>query len=440
MVLFKDERNVCASKKVSKVIKPENIEEKIVWFSIVGTYIYYPLGALYFIGPICGYVLLFILVIRWFKQVQQSKIPNSEKIQIPVVTWIWVVGMLIELLALVMGHMDWELGLSQLVKSTFGWAKGWALLAIFPLAGSLKIRPCLIYRAVSILCVQTLIIAPFLVAFSFLKININYVSILNKLGGAGDIFFQVQLYDLHEQEGEIRFPFFTPWSPALGLLGNIYFPLVFKERNLRLRAIGIITCILICYLSKSRMALMCLPLVVLSLLGIQKILNPIFLVISGIGALVLGVVGTFVEKNVSMAWEEIRSSRAASTRVRDALQNIALERFRDAPIWGHGIVETGPKIVEHMPIGSHHTIISLLYIKGIVGLLGFLLPLIISFEYLLVNLRFNPLSQLGITILLILTFYSFGENLEVLAYLFWPGLILLGMAFKRQTSITNSWI
>ncbi|MDF5716068.1 MAG: hypothetical protein PUP93_19810, partial [Rhizonema sp. NSF051] len=36
--------------------------------------------------------------------------------------------------------------------------------------------------------------------------------------------------------------------------------------------------------------------------------------------------------------------------------------------------------------------------------------------------------------------YTFGENLEILSYLYWPGLVILGMAFKRedQTHISLS--
>tara|TARA_Y100000052_G_C2938515_1_gene79045 strand:+ start:280 stop:417 length:138 start_codon:yes stop_codon:yes gene_type:complete len=29
--------------------------------------------------------------------------------------------------------------------------------------------------------------------------------------------------------------------------------------------------------------------------------------------------------------------------------------------------------------------------------------------------------------------FSFGENLEILAYLFWPALVLIGIAFRNDT-------
>ena len=37
-----------------------------------------------------------------------------------------------------------------------------------------------------------------------------------------------------------------------------------------------------------------------------------------------------------------------------------------------------------------------------------------------------------ISIILILFLYAFGENLEILAYLFWPALVVLGAAFKER--------
>ena len=41
------------------------------------------------------------------------------------------------LVALWAGHMNWGLGVGKTIKSTIGWAKGWALLALFPAAGAI---------------------------------------------------------------------------------------------------------------------------------------------------------------------------------------------------------------------------------------------------------------------------------------------------------------
>ena len=37
-------------------------------------------------------------------------------------------------------------------------------------------------------------------------------------------------------------------------------------------------------------------------------------------------------------------------------------------------------------------------------------------------------ARVGLGVMLVIWFYSFGENLEILAYLIWPGLLVVGIA------------
>ena len=121
-----------------KAIHPENFEERVIWYSITLTYVFYLLGALYIVAPVIGWVLLAYLLKRLWLQDQST--PNDTKIKIPFGVWVWVVCMLVMLIALWMGHIDWNLGTGKTIKSTIGWAKGWALMAIFPLIGCLNKR------------------------------------------------------------------------------------------------------------------------------------------------------------------------------------------------------------------------------------------------------------------------------------------------------------
>jgi hypothetical protein len=45
----------------------------------------------------------------------------------------------------------------------------------------------------------------------------------------------------------------------------------------------------------------------------------------------------------------------------------------------------------------------------------------------------SEIATLGpaMVMIMIMLFYTFGENLEILAYLFWPSLITLGLAFDQ---------
>ena len=84
-----------------------------------------------------------------------------------------------------------------------------------------------------------------------------------------------------------------------------------------------------------------------------------------------------------------------------------------------------------MPIGSHHTWFGLLFVKGMVGFISLAVPLLWTFLEMLLLAQVSALGRLGLAVAFILFFFSFGENLEILAYLFWPGLVVLGAGFAE---------
>ncbi len=136
---------------------------------------------------------------------------------------------------------------------------------------------------------------------------------------------------------------------------------------------------------------------------------------------------------------DFSSARADSSRVRAALGRIAIERWQNEAYWfGHAVVQRGPHLVEYMPIGSHHSWYGLLFIKGITGFFALAIPLTASFIYLLIKAHKNSESRIGLAMITILILYSFGENLEILSYLYWPALILIGKGLMPQNTITHT--
>jgi hypothetical protein len=118
--------------------------------------------------------------------------------------------------------------------------------------------------------------------------------------------------------------------------------------------------------------------------------------------------------------------------VRSALGRIAVERWRnEAPWFGHGIVERGPHMVEYMPIGSHHSWYGLLFVKGIAGVACLAAPILVSTVAMARRAMRSADARTGFAMVLVLIFYSFGENLEVLGYLVWPGLLLIGIGCRE---------
>ncbi|MFT6330504.1 MAG: hypothetical protein ACJAYN_002448, partial [Bermanella sp.] len=111
-------------------------EAKLIYWALIATYPVYAIGGLYITGSALGWVVLGIILLRAF--VEGENVFSS----VPIIVWLWVIGMLVMLLSLWMAHAQWSLGTAKTIKSTIGWAKGWALIGVFPLLGSLvSIKP-----------------------------------------------------------------------------------------------------------------------------------------------------------------------------------------------------------------------------------------------------------------------------------------------------------
>lgn len=419
-------------------ITPQNIPEAIVWYSLITTYGIYCLGGLYILGPALAWILFaYVLKEQWVKY-------RNEQAEYPVsfhwLLWVWIIGMGVELLALYIGHRNFDLSTTVLIKSTVGWAKGWALLAIFPILGScLSIRPQVLYRAACVVALHSLLIAPILYGAYLINWEpLLYTSPLKVVGGAGDLFFQVRFYAI-DGEGNPRWSFFAPWGPAAGMMGNIYFFLSLQEKNFRWKCCGLAGSIVLVWMSKSRMATLFLLLVFATSWILKSITRPRTLFALGSLSVLSGLMAPVIESFTWNYWQQFHATRAGSSRVRSVLQRIALRRWREeAPIWGHGTVDEGPHLVEYMPIGSHHTIFSLLFVKGIVGLIAFLVPMLVTGVTLWVKAQRSVIASTALSILMLLSCYTWGENIENLAYLFWPGLIIIGMAFESEPATVST--
>lgn len=419
----------------SQTLSPETVEERIVWHTIRSTYLFFALGALYVVGPVLAWALLFIFVFRFMK----SKQSGLKTQQIPTAVWLWCAGMTLMLLSLIVGHMDFDLGIAKLIKSSIGWAKGWALLAIFILVGCMNIRPQIVYRACTQVCLHTLLLLPVFVGAWLLGLpQTLYISPLQIIGGPGPEFFSLSLYEIDPGSGRPRWRLFTPWAPALGFMANIFFIFSLQEKNITWRWIGISGSVIMVLLSASRLALVALLLVWITSWAFRWLRSHYLPFFVACGFSLIGIVAVPLLEMFDRLLQSFRMARADSTRVREALGRIAVERWQnEAPIWGHGIVERGPHMVEFMPIGSHHSWFGLLFVKGIVGFAALALPLLFSLFQLSWWCGKLPVARVGLAMAMLLLLYTFGENLEILSYLIWPALIVLGIAHREIAKLRS---
>jgi len=413
---------------------PRPLEDYLVALALAATWPIYMIGGLYVLGPVLGACLTAIVLVR--KYVRTATTPRPAPPDIPIGVWIWTAGMGVMLIALWVGHWSFELSTGQTIKSSIGWAKGWALFAMFTLAGAcLEIRFETILKAAGITSLITLLLTPILYVAPMIGLpEVLFVSPFRLVGGPGPEFFAVQLYSIDPMDGLPRWRFFTPWSPAAGLIGNLYLILALEDRRTFWKVTGVLAALAIIILSKSRLGLMTAIIVWPTAFGVSQLRRSILWLGAAVPAFFAGLFSPVILAQLGAAYDGLRGMRANSNRVREALGRIAIDRWwNEAPVWGHGIVERGPHLVEYMPIGSHHTWFGLLFVKGIVGVAALAVPLLWSLlEFALLALS-SRIGRAAFAITLLLILFTIGENLEILTYLFWPGMVVMGIAMRRAS-------
>jgi hypothetical protein len=56
-----------------------------------------------------------------------------------------------------------------------------------------------------------------------------------------------------------------------------------------------------------------------------------------------------------------------------------------------------------------------------------------SFIDLLLKAQTNEHAKVGLGVILVIIIFSFAENIESLTYLYWPGLLIVGIGFKQSS-------
>ncbi len=410
---------------------PQNSAERLVYSTIIATWLLWLVGGLYIVGPILGCALAFQVIYFYFIA---PALPENKRLAAPNFSvQLWLVSMGLMLVILIVGHFNFSLSIVTMAKSSIGWAKGWMLIALFIFAGAiLPIRSEIIYRAICRSAKYTIFLLPIFVAAPLIGLpETLWVSPLKIVGGSGSEYFATVLYTLEPGSGIPRWQFFAPWSPAAGMIGLVYFLCALQEKDRTWKSWGVAGALAIILMSQSRLALVGLLLIGPLPFLFKQITMPVIWFLALPIVLTFGWFAIDILEAFSAAQSEFSSARADSTRVRATLGRIALERWEAEAYWfGHGIVERGPHLVEYMFIGSHHSWYGLLFVKGILGLTALAVPMIVSAINLFRKALVSSVGRIGFAIVALLTMYSFGENLESLAYLYWPALLLLGKALQ----------
>jgi len=399
---------------------------------IVSTWALWLIGGLYHAFPILAWVLALWGAARRLGLTSHD--PAAMK-PVPLGVWVWIAGMAMMAVALVVGHLNFDFSGIEIAKSLFGWAKGWLLFALLPWAGAtLRIRPQVLIRAMNILSAQTLVLIPVFVAASMTGVPpVLYTSPLFYAGGASAAFFEVGTHWVDPGSTDIRFRFYAPWGPAAALVAQVALVMGLFDRDWRWRIVAVACAVLVCFLAKSRLSLVAIPVLIMAIPALSQLYRPLIVGATGVAAIGLALSFNALLGIVDTAVTNFNAARADSSRVRATLQRIAQHRWwNEAPLFGHGAVERGPHLTEFMPIGSHHTWNGLLFVKGGLGFGALAVPMAWTFVEMLLKAQRDRTARAALGVIIVLFINSFGENLEILCYLTWPGLMLLGVAMNRR--------
>ena len=415
-------------------MKPQNFQEAVVFYSIVGIYLLFFLSSQFIAVPMIAWGLLAYLILDHFF----LRPAKRSSVHIPVGVWVWVVAMLIILVALMVGLLNLDASLTRLIKSFINnFMRTWALLAVFPLIGCFQIRPQIVSRAICILAIQTLIILP--VAFIMMNAGVEMplytISILSTIGGFSDLYYEVALHAVENISGESRLTMFAPWAPALACAATVHLWLASYEKNVVLRWLGIGANVILIIGSSSRLGQLCLVVLPIARFSLVNLTRPMWL----FGAAFATFLASLQSSRIMTALTDLRiyfdSQRSESSHVREVLARVALHRWTEAPIWGHAMKAPGSQATRDMPIGSHHTWIGVLFTHGLVGTTALFFAAAYTLIDLVIKSQGSKVSQVSLMVFLTMLAFSFGENLETLAYMFWPGLVMLGIGLQEPDRV-----
>ncbi|WP_224411014.1 O-antigen ligase family protein [Oscillatoria salina] len=415
-------------------MKPQNFEEKVVWYLLLGTYIVYYLGAQPLVMPAVAWLLFLYLVKKLWCQTPDT--PPESRITIPFSVWIWVICLLVMFFGVIIAHVQLDLGAGRLIRSLIKWNREWALWALFPLIACLKIRPQLLYRGVCILCLQSfpLIILSYVAFFAGLPGEL-YTSPISALGGDSD-FYRVVLYIFDADNNQMRTTLYSPWAPNMAMVGMMFFFMVRQETNKKLRFLATSISVLIILTPISRLATVSFPFILFASWGLVNLGKPILHFASATLCFLGGIFGVPLKNFMEVFIERFHSVRENSSDLRITLVRMSLERWwKYAPIWGHGYIEKeGPAYTYGFPIGTSGcgSWVNLLYTKGIVGCTAVAIPMLYTFIELLRKAQKNVTARVGLSVYLVFLCFSFIEELDILAHIYWPGILMLGLALTAK--------
>ena len=396
---------------------PESPIEHAVFWSIVGQYVLYflglaPIAPLLTAGPVVA-----LAAVRIFRG---RMVPHW-------LAMLWfgcMAGVLLEMLA-----VFWLKGVGGWYVP--GWLLTFGLAAFLPMAGPL-VRPAVVFSAITVLGVQTLIYAGLAGSAVAAGFDPQYPSPIPAVRMIDPAFNVVRLTQPKEIAGtENRLIAFTPFPTSAGAMACVFGLLTLGQRRSWWKAVALAGWLALIVLAVARTAMIAGALggALYFLLRLRR--RHLFLAGGGALLLLAAFAGPILH-GADSAYHFVRDRRPSSSQDRTNLRNLAWEgwRYGDDPVLGAGVSVRGGPIVRDVSIGTHDTLGANFFMRGALGFGLTMLPVVVTLVFGFFAGR-SPEERIVTAVCAALLVYTYSQEWQTLYVHIWPAFLIVGAITPR---------
>lgn len=431
--------NTAGSRRVDFKLGVLSFPERVIYWTIVLTPLWWLLGIQTLLYPAIATVLLAV-------NFDIDKLIRSE---IPACVWAWLAMAVVMLWTATFGLSNVGFEILKTAATVVTFFKSYFLIfacMVLPFWHCLRVR--VVTRAVAWMTTGYLV-----------TIAIEMVMLALKIGGAGFLPPLARVIPGDKQSLLVTFaeyqPFFgislprtvlyTPDPPILGVCALLCFFICLGETNRRLRKFALVGCVIALLISFSRLAWICFPLALLitayfrSTLARQGSLWGV-----SFTSLLCGFLGLTLDELLKTPLEVFNGARASSTTDRELVVRKTLEAWQESPWLGWGIAQGSVRwYIYDITLGSFSTYAAVLYLHGIIGFIFFMAALISTLgSFWGPAFRGNPLCNRALASLIALYVLCNATALSWMTVYLWFFFVWLGAILselQQNHGSVSSW-
>ncbi len=433
--------SISNAKKLNVQLDKLSFAERVIYWTIVLTPLWWILGIQSLLYPV---VAAFLLVIGF----EFDKIIRGS---LPICNWTWLGMILVAFWTNILGLESVGFPTLKTAATLFTLFKGYFLIfACLTLPFWHRIRLKVITRAVAWMTSGYLVTLGIQLCILFaLGPQGSFLPPLARLIPGDKMSLMIKFASIQPFYG-IPLPrtdLYTADPPILGVCALLCFFICLEERNRSLRLFSLAGCLAALLISQSRLAWVCFPLVWLIIFCFRSgLARQAYLWVISLLTLFAAVLSLSIRDFITLPLATFNSARADSSKDREYVVNATIDAWKDSPWFGWGFMEktvSWGNGVFKMPLGTFSSYAKVLYIHGIWGFVIFILALVATLSSFWKPAIFgHTICQRAFACLVALGLLIHATNLTWMVIYFWFFFIWLGAILselQHQKTNVSEW-